>query len=165
MPLGMPLSAWSVEVGRMSPPGAVMSTADPKFEYGARAPVRPLAATATTLRQLAGLDVDAWAVSFPAAATTSEPRAVAASMALWNVAGQAPAPPRLRLITRAGFGLAGTPATLPPEAQMMASAMSESCPPQGPSTRTGRILACGAMPAIPSPLLLAAAAMMPATWV
>ena len=38
---------------------------------------------------------------------------------------QLPVLPSERLITRAGLAFAGTPETLPPEAQTMASAMSE----------------------------------------
>jgi len=50
------------------------------------------------------------------------------------------------LSTLAGFALAGTPATLPPDAQMMASAMSEVKPPHLPSTRAGTTFALNAMP-------------------
>ncbi len=44
-------------------------------------------------------------------------------------------------MTLAGVALAGTPATEPPEAQVMASTMSEVEPPHLPSTRTGWIFA------------------------
>jgi len=37
--------------------------------------------------------------------------------------------------TCAGWVLVGTPATAPPEDQMIASAMSDVLPPQRPSTR------------------------------
>ena len=60
-----------------------------------------------------------------------------------------PEPPRLRLMTSAGVGLAGTPLTVPPDAQMMASAMSAVEPPQRPSTRTAWMSAFGAMPTTP----------------
>jgi len=60
--------------------------------------------------------------------------------------------------------LAGTPLTVPPEAQVMASAMSEVRPPQRPSTRTGTTLAPNAVPATPVALLVTAAT-VPATWV
>ena len=41
------------------------------------------------------------------------------------VLSQLPLPPKDRFSTLAGFGLAGRPLTVPPEAQIMASAMSE----------------------------------------
>ncbi len=44
-------------------------------------------------------------------------------------------------MTLAGVALAGTPATEPPDAQVMASTMSEVAPPHLPSTRTGWIFA------------------------
>jgi hypothetical protein len=44
------------------------------------------------------------------------------------------------LITDAGFALFGTPDTEPPEAQTIASAMSEVKPPHFPNTRTGTTL-------------------------
>jgi hypothetical protein len=68
------------------------------------------------------------------------------------------------LITFAGLGLVGTLGTRPPEAQVMASAMSEVKPPHLPSTRTGRSLALRATPATPVRLSVSAA-MVPATWV
>jgi hypothetical protein len=61
----------------------------------------------------------------PAATTTTAPFARAAVMARWLVASHVPLPPSDRLSTRARFGLAGTPLTVPPEAQIIASAMSE----------------------------------------
>src|SRR5699024_6239031 len=75
-----------------------------------------------------------------------------------------PEPPRLMLMTSAGFGLSGTPSTWPPEAQVMASAMSEVVPPQWPSTRTGSTSAPSAAPAMPASVL-ATASTVPATWV
>ncbi len=67
-------------------------------------------------------------------------------------------------MTLAGVAFAGMPATVPPDAQVMASTMSEVVPPHLPSTRTGWIFALYAMPATPLALLVAAA-MVPATWV
>ena len=67
------------------------------------------------------------------------------------------------LITSAGLAFAGTPVTLPPEAQTMASAMSASEPPHLPRTRTGWILAFGATPT--TPWVSVTAATVPATWV
>ena len=84
-----------------------------------------LAPTATTLSQLAGVKLAASPLLLPAATTTVAPRAVAVSTAAWLSGEQLPAPPRLRLITSAGWGLAGTPGTVPPAAQTIASAMSE----------------------------------------
>ncbi len=56
---------------------------------------------------------------------TEAPRERAELMALWVVVSQAPMPPSEMLNTLAGLALAGTPDTVPPELQMMASAMSE----------------------------------------
>ena len=67
-------------------------------------------------------------------------------------------------MTLAGLALAGTPETVPPEAQMMASAMSERDPPHLARTRTGTTLALGATPATPVALPVTAAT-VPATWV
>ncbi|KRA14875.1 hypothetical protein ASD69_18540 [Lysobacter sp. Root604] len=80
----------------------------------------------------------------PAAATTMEPLATAVLTAACQVgvSEQGKSPPSERLITSAGLALAGAPATLPPEAQTMPSAMSASEPlPSLPSTRTGTTLA------------------------
>ena len=86
-----------------------------------------MAPTLITLAQLAGLKLAALALLLPAATTTVVPRETAPLIASWvaPLVEQAPPPPRLMLITWAGFGLAGMPATVPPEAQTMASAMSE----------------------------------------
>ena len=67
-------------------------------------------------------------------------------------------------MTLAGVALAGTPDTVPPEDQMIASAMSAIEPPHLPSTRTGWTLALNATPATPL-LLFAIAATVPATCV
>ena len=85
-----------------------------------------LAATAITLLQLAGEAPDTLTLSLPAAMTSTVPRDTALLIAFWEVVPQEPLPPRLRLMTLAGVALAGTPLTLPPEAQMIASEMSES---------------------------------------
>jgi hypothetical protein len=153
---------------RMSPPGAEMSTTSPKLEYSALFPARSVAATVMTLSQLAQSKVPAsWGAGrvprFPAATTIVVPRATAASTALCMAASQGPSRPRLMLMTSAGVPLSGTPATVPPEAQVTASMMSEFGVSQRPSTRTGCTFAPGATPEIPSPS--SAAATMPATWV
>ncbi len=75
-------------------------------------------------------------------------------------ASQAPSPPRLRFSTRAGLGLAGTPATGSPAAQRMPAMMSESYPPHLPSTRTGSTRTLRPTLAMPMPLPVSAA-MMP----
>ena len=59
---------------------------------------------------------------------------------------------------------AGTPATVPPDDQVTASAISASVPPQRPSARTARTLDLNAIPATPAALLVTAAT-VPATWV
>ena len=73
-------------------------------------------------------------------------------------------PPRLRLITWAGVGLAGTPAMGKPAAHSVPSTMSTSDPPPTPSMRTGSSLADQSTPATPSPSSLEAP-IVPATWV
>src|SRR5687767_1719679 len=124
MPLAVPLA--------VPPPGAAISTLAPKLEYGARPPWRVVAATVTTPAQLAGVKPLALAFELPAATTTIVPRDRAPSMAFCIEMPQEPEPPRLRLMTSAGVWLAGTPLTLPPEAQTTASAMSAVEPPQRP---------------------------------
>ncbi len=114
--------------------------------------------------QLAGDSLAALAFELPAATTTVDLRPRALLIAACVVAEQLPSPPRLRFSTRAGWALAGTPLTVPPEAQMIASAMSDVVPPQRPRTRTGSSRASKATPATPSALSARAAA-MPATWV
>ena len=156
MPLAVPLA--------VSPPGAAISTVAPKFEYGARAPARVVAATVMTPLQLAGVKPLELAFELPAATTTTVPRERAPSMAVCMAMPHAPEPPRLRLITSAGVGLAGTPLTLPPDAHTTASAMSAVEPPQRPSTRTGWRSAFGATPTTPLALPVLAA-IVPARWV
>src|SRR5688572_8435895 len=68
------------------------------------------------------------------------------------------------LITSAGLAFAGTPLTVPPEDQMIASAMSDSEPPHLASTRAWMMRALCAVPATPVALLVSAAT-VPATWV
>jgi hypothetical protein len=68
------------------------------------------------------------------------------------------------LITFAGVGLFSTPAISPPLAQVIDVAMSESSPPRHDKALIGWIFAPGAIPAIPSWLLFAAA-ITPAMWV
>ncbi len=128
------------------------------------APAEVVAATAITLAQLAGNEPDTLAALLPAATTTVVPRETAPLIALCIVDEQVPPPPSDMLMTSAALGLAGTPLTVPPEAQMMASAMSDSEPPHRPSTRTGTTLALNAVPATPV-VLLVSAATVPATWV
>ena len=90
---------------RMLVPGAAMSTVGPQLEKDALVPDPLLAPTAITPSQLAGEKVSAFASSFPAAATTTTPAAMASSTACCVGASHDPLfPPRLRLMTRAGFG-------------------------------------------------------------
>ena len=78
-------------------------------------------------------------------------------MAYWYAGVQAVLPPKLTLITLAGFGLVGTPLTGRPAAQRMPSTTSDSQAPHLPDTRTGRIFAPQLTPATPRPLLVSAA--------
>ena len=54
------------------------------------------------------------------------------------------------------------PAIATPDAHIMPARMSSNVPPHAPSTRTGRMFASGAMPAMPMPLFVLAA-IWPAT--
>src|SRR5262245_36463843 len=146
------------------PPGAATSTVAPKLEYEALPPLRPTAATVTTPLQLAGEKFAALALLLPAATTTEVPRERAELIAFCVVVSQAPPPPSDMLMILAGLALAGTPDTVPPDAQMMASAMSEVNPPHLPSTRAGTTRALKATPATPFELLVSAA-MVPETCV
>src|SRR5512147_1349592 len=110
---------------RTSPPGAATSTVVPKFEKYERPPDRFTEATVTTPVQLAGVALEAFMFSLPAATITEAPRERAELMAFCVVVSQLPVPPSEMLITLAGLALAGTPDTEPPDTQMMASAMSE----------------------------------------
>src|SRR6185295_9645233 len=109
--------------------------------------------------QFAGAESDALPLSFPAATVTTVPWANATSIASCSACGQDVAPPRLMLITFAGFGLAGAPPTGMPTAHMTPAVMSSNVPPHLPSTRTGTIFAFQLSPAIPAPLLVLAAIM------
>ena len=84
--------------------------------YQERLPDLLVAATVITPLQLAGLDVDAFLLEFPAATITTAPSPVAVLIAACVVNKQEPEPPRLRLSTRAGLGLEGAPGTAPPAA-------------------------------------------------
>src|SRR3989304_5290177 len=96
-----------------SPPGAIISTVAPKFEYRVtRWPRASLAATVITLSQLAGKTCDASTASFPAATTTAAPDPTASLIAAWVDGGAEQGlrggASRLMLITRAGAACAGT---------------------------------------------------------
>src|SRR2546425_13306268 len=94
-----------------SPPGAMISTLCPKFEYQANAPLGSLAATVITLSQLAGVTCETSSASFPAAATTTAP-AETASFTASCITNCSPAhgtrTAKLRLITLAGVALGGS---------------------------------------------------------
>src|SRR5688572_13657004 len=108
------------------PPGAATSTTLPKLEKPDSAPVGPTDETVMTSLQLAGEKPAASAEELPAETTTLVPRPFAAVYAACSATLHAPPPPRLRLMTSAGVALAGTPATVPPEAHVTASMMSDS---------------------------------------
>src|ERR1700681_2358402 len=112
--------------------------------------------------QLAGAESDAVSLSLPAATVITTPWASATLIPSCNACAQGVAPPRLMLMTRAGVGFGGAPATATPAAHRTPAVMSSNVPPHLPSTRTGRILAFQLRPAIPAPLLVLAA-MMPLT--
>src|SRR3569623_326409 len=131
----------ALSVERMPTPGAATSILSPKLENEASLPPLVSAATATTLLQPAGTKFFTSALELPAAATTTVPALTALLIAFCIATPQLAWPPRLILITLAGLGLAGTPATLPPAAQVMASEISERLPPHLPSTRIGTTLA------------------------
>jgi hypothetical protein len=95
------------------------------LEYDALPPAWLVAATAMTPAQLAGELVVASVFELPAATMTVAPRARAALIAFCDVMPQSPPPPSERLITWAGCVFCGTPLTVPPAAQTMASATSE----------------------------------------
>src|ERR1700682_3355858 len=110
-----------------------------------------------TPAQFAGANIDTLMESLPAAMETTTPCASATLIASCIACGHEDWPPRLRLITRAGFGCSGPPATGTPTAQRRAAAMSSKVPPQRPSPRTGRIFAFQFTPAMPAPLSVLAA--------
>src|SRR3984893_3611594 len=105
-----------------------------------------------TPAQFAGENIDTLMELLPAAIETTTPCARATLIASCIACGQEDSLPRLRLITRAGFGFRGAPATGAPTAQRMAAAMSSKVPPQRPRTRTGRIFAFRFTAAMPTPL-------------
>ena len=76
---------------RMSPPGAATSTVLPKFEKYERPPERFTEATVTTPEQLAGVELEAFMFSLPAATITEAPRERAELMAFCVVVSQAAA--------------------------------------------------------------------------
>src|SRR6187397_2510677 len=117
------------------PAGALIATSAPRSEKPTFVPACLKPATAMTPGQFAGL-VTAWPVPLPAETTTTAPAAATSFNTLMYAWVHSPSPPKLRLRTRAGVGLAGTPATGNPTAQRMAATMSESNPPHLPSTRT-----------------------------
>src|SRR5262245_52346866 len=73
--------------------------------------------------------------------------------------------PRLILMTRAGWGLFGTPGTGRPAAQRIPSLMSAVVPPHLPSTRTACTFTFQFTPATPAPLLVLPTPTVPATCV
>ena len=120
-----------------------------------------------TCSQLAGKNPDASEASLPAATTTATPAFTASSIAAW-VDGESvhrPRPPKLILMTFAGWGLFGTPGTGRPAAHRMPSLMSAMVPPHLPSTRTACTFTLQFTPATPTALLVPPIPTVPATCV
>ena len=107
------------------PPGPATSIRPPAFEKYERAPFWSFEATVITFSQLAGEKASTLEYELPAATTTTLPLATAVLIASCVIGSHEPPPPRLMLITSAGLAFIGTPGTVPPEAQTIASAMSE----------------------------------------
>ena len=133
-----------------------MSTARPLFENSAMVSVESTALTDTTPANEAGY-IRIWVASLPAAATMRIPASRAAvnvgcPSATWSTVS---APPRLMLITSAPCS----------RAQSTASRMSEKATkPLSSAILIGISVESGAMPAMPSALLVSAT-IVPMTWV
>jgi hypothetical protein len=134
------------------------------LENDDRAPCSVVEATVITLLQLAGAKVDALALEFPAATTIKTPVAAISLITDCIHDGHAWLELRLMLIIFAGYGLFGIPETLNPAAHLAPAKTSDVLPPQRPRARIGMIVAFGATPLTPIPLL-PTAAMIPATCV
>jgi hypothetical protein len=119
-------------------------------------------ATVSTLLQLAGAKVAASWFELPAATTISAPTDAISLITDCIHDGHACAEPRLIFIIFAGYGLFGIPETLNPAAHLAPAKTSDVLPPQRPRARIGTIVALGATPLTPIPLL-PTAAMIPAT--
>jgi hypothetical protein len=78
-----------------------------------------------TPEQRAGVKPEVFALLFPAATTTTAPRAIAAEIAVASAMLQELAPPRDMLTTRAGVGFVGTPEMVPPDAHVIPATMSD----------------------------------------
>src|SRR5581483_6497655 len=113
------------------PPGALIATFTPRSEKPTLVPTWRSPPTAITPAQFAGV-VSACPAVLPAATTITTPAAVISRTASAYALLHDPVPPRLMLITRAGFGFGGTPGTERPAAQRMPAMMSESRPPHLP---------------------------------
>ena len=113
---------------------------------------------------MAGANPATSALALPAAATRSEPRSVAESIADWRALEHVASTAKLMLMTFAGCALRFAPSTAPPEAHVMAAVMSDSRPPRQLRDRMGSTFAPGATPTMPS-ALPARAAITPDTLV
>jgi hypothetical protein len=109
------------------PAGADRKTSGPRSEKRDLAPLWRSPPMPSTPGQLAGSPT-AWPLLLPAAATTTAWYGAAeiSATALRYASPHRPSPPRLRLSTRAGVALAGSPASGRPAAQYMPAMMSLS---------------------------------------
>src|SRR3954451_17336976 len=110
------------------PAGALRVISGPRSEKPTLLPACRSPATAITPLQFAGMPT-ACPAEFPADATITAPTSVISLTAAWYAAVHRPSLPRLKLITRAGVGLIGTPGTFNPAAHRIPAMMSESKPP------------------------------------
>src|SRR5690606_12500274 len=110
------------------------------------------------------MELAALVASLPAATTTTALLLRAELIADCMVDEQLPPPPSDMLMTRAGYGLLGTPEPLPRPARRGAGALPEAGPPPWPSRGMGTPWAPWPTRATPV-LLLVPAATVPATCV
>jgi hypothetical protein len=135
----------------MASPGAKRSRQLPQFDQSGEKSVLSVAATVMAAGTLAGLKLQAWSPSLPAATTTVTPSAMSESTAA-SMSGEA-APPRLRLTT------AGVPGRWSVATQSRPAMTPELVPlPEQSRTRTGTNETAFAMPYVDPPTV-------PATWV
>ena len=154
----------SLQASSAAPPGAETvsrSRLIAKFENDERCSLRSVEATHSAPDSEAGVpQIDA--KSLPAAATTTTPL----ELAYWIACS--------RSVTRPVMTSACAPGSAPSErlmtfapwsaAQRTPAAISSNEPPSAPRTFTASSFASGAVPAMPVPLFVVAAA-MPETWV
>src|SRR5207237_198903 len=112
---GIVLCSARLESSRPAPHKLLMPRAVPVANRRG-GPGRVLAPWVITPLQFAGEKSIASSLALPADTTITAPCANAALTASWSDCGHEPRPPRLILITRAGLGFGGTPATGTPAA-------------------------------------------------